>query len=200
MIYRLLLFPCCLLLSHGMFSQQVNEQKTYTIYLNCPDSMVKAEVYYLNPGLKPAKDHFYAWYYNNMIHSTEGGFNGKLLHGAYTCSYPNETMKEQGEFKNGLKKGTWKKWYSSGVIAEIAYWDDGEKDGAYVLYGTSGKKILEASYRNGKLHGTVTSYEDGEVKMKREYKNGEEVKEKEKEKEKDRFSLGKIFGLGRRSN
>ena len=168
----------------SLAAQTETPAKTYTVHINTVDSLVKAEVYYLNPDIKPRKGHFYCWYTPEKLSTTEAGFNGKLLHGEYVCSYPGKNMKEQGKYVNGLKDGTWKKWYSNGVVMETSSWKDGEKDGSIVLFGPTGQKVLEAGYKNGKLHGEVISYQDGTGKTIKKYKNGEEVQQsttKEKE-------------------
>jgi antitoxin component YwqK of YwqJK toxin-antitoxin module len=68
---------------------------------------------------------FYYWYSANSIHSTQGGFSGKLLDGEYDEYYPDKGLKEQGLFKKGLKSGTWKDWNADGTLKAEANWKNG---------------------------------------------------------------------------
>jgi len=183
-LYSVFLF----LASLGLNAQEKLDSKTHVVHVNNPDSMVEAYIYYHNPKLKTDEQRFYHWYSNNSIHASEGGFDGKLLHGIYIVSYPTNKLKEKGAYENGLKTGEWKKWYPNGVIRETSKWTKGQKDGKYCLFSSGGQKVLEAEYKAGKLHGEVITYQDGIIKNKKRYKNGEEVEIKDqrsKVKEKD---------------
>jgi hypothetical protein len=158
------------------FSQDI-VPKTYVINFDRKDSCIKAEVYYENPKVKTKKGRFYHWYTKDAFNSTEGDFSGKLLHGQYSCFYGNKNLKEKGIYQNGLRKGTWTRWHPNGVIAEVSNWSNGLKDGIFQLFSTTGVKLLEASYRNGKLHGKVTAWNEGKVITEKKYRNGKEKSE-----------------------
>jgi antitoxin component YwqK of YwqJK toxin-antitoxin module len=76
---------------------------------------------------------YYFWYSANKIHSTQGGYSGKLLNGRYTEYYLNKNLREQGSFKKGLKEGLWKSWNEDGKLMHETYW----KNGITVIYKRS---------------------------------------------------------------
>ncbi len=61
----------------------------------------------------------YAWYDNKIIHTTQGGYSGKLLDGPYYEFHPNRQLKTQGTYKKGLSKGKWYHWSAAGQITSI---------------------------------------------------------------------------------
>lgn len=79
--------------------------------------------YKSDPKIK--NDRYYFWYLNDKIHSTQGGYNGKLLNGHYIAFYPDKNLKEEGNFKRGLKDGEWKTWNRKGDITAVTYWNEG---------------------------------------------------------------------------
>ncbi|HTF05150.1 MAG TPA: hypothetical protein VK826_14075 [Bacteroidia bacterium] len=145
---------------------------TSPIYINTPDSSVKA--YTLNAGTstKTREGRIYYWYGNNSIHSTENGFSGRLLHGKYTSFYPDHNLRSQGEFDHGVKTSTWKTWYSTGAIHETFHYSRGKLDGAYEVYDPSGKLLLRIYYRNGARHGKTTFFSQEKSDSVIRYKKG----------------------------
>ena len=89
------------------------------------DKIIQAEIkpFTSDPGIKPNR--IYYWYSDNGIHTSQGGFSGKLLNGRYEASYLNHNLKEQGTFKKGLKDGVWKSWNDDGTLSEAANWKNG---------------------------------------------------------------------------
>ncbi len=90
-----------------------------------PDKTIIAEIKAVNSNPHVRPDLFYYWYSTNIIHTTQGGFSGKLLNGLYTEYYLNKNLKEQGNFKKGLKDGQWKTWNEDGTLVKITAWNDG---------------------------------------------------------------------------
>ncbi|MDB5130470.1 MAG: hypothetical protein JWR02_219 [Mucilaginibacter sp.] len=86
---------------------------------------VRADVLPLKSSPKIKNDRYYYWYLNNVIHSTQGGYNGQLLNGHYTAFYPDKNLKEEGDFKSGLKDGEWKTWNPKGDLKSVANWREG---------------------------------------------------------------------------
>ena len=100
-----------------------DQAKEVTFHANMAnlDSSVRAEVFYEpNKKIKIDLNTTYYWFYINKISSTQGGFDGRLLHGDYICFYPNHALKEKGIFKNGQKSGQWIGWYNTGKIKEVS--------------------------------------------------------------------------------
>jgi len=105
-------------------AQKIPDEGIYKVRITLADMTILAEI---NPASNPSvkSNLFYYWYEANEIHSTQGGFSGKLLNGTYNEYYPNKNLKEQGGFKKGLKTGTWKSWNKDGTLAEITKWQKG---------------------------------------------------------------------------
>ncbi|MDN3588080.1 hypothetical protein QWY86_15460 [Pedobacter aquatilis] len=104
------------------------------------------------------RDKTYYWYANNTISSTQGGFDGKLLHGQYNEFYADKNLKVQGNFENGLKVAIWKNWSDGGLLKEIIEFKNGVMDGNFFRYNSHGLLEEEGRYKLGKLHGKVRRY------------------------------------------
>jgi MORN repeat protein len=107
-----------------VFGQKMPEQSIYKVRLTLPDKTVVAEtdpvsITHFNSAL------LYYWYYADAIHTSQGGYSGKLLNGSYMEYYPDKNLKEQGYFKKGLKDGDWKSWDDSGKIISETNWKNG---------------------------------------------------------------------------
>jgi hypothetical protein len=104
----------------------INDDNDYT-QIRIVDSTqeIRADVlpYKRDPKIK--NDRYYYWYLNNLIHSTQGGYNGQLLNGHYVAFYPDKNLKEEGDFKTGLKEGEWKTWNRKGDLTNVTNWSDG---------------------------------------------------------------------------
>lgn len=86
---------------------------------------IRADILPLKSDPKIKNDRYYYWYLNNVIHSTQGGYNGQLLNGHYTAFYPDKNLKEEGDFKSGLKEGEWKTWNPKGDLKSVTNWREG---------------------------------------------------------------------------
>lgn len=185
-----------LIVSPLVFSQtsRDTDRKTYSVNITTPDTAIHAEVLSQPASVIANRKLTYYWYSNpnNIILHTAGGFDGKLLHGAFSSFYGNKNLMEKGKFSYGLKNGEWIKWFSNGKINEISHWRGGIKTGKYILYTETGVKMLEASFRNDKLDGTMISYQNGKILNKKRYKDGEEQPEKF-QREKRKFILKGLF-------
>ena len=86
---------------------------------------IRADVLPYKRDPKKRNDRYYYWYLGNLIHSTQGGYNGQLLNGHYVAFYKDKSLKEEGDFKTGLKDGEWKTWNQKGDLTNVATWDEG---------------------------------------------------------------------------
>jgi antitoxin component YwqK of YwqJK toxin-antitoxin module len=86
---------------------------------------IRADILPFKTDPKIKNDRYYFWYLNNVIHSTQGGYNGQLLNGHYIAFYPDKNLKEEGNFKRGLKDGEWKIWNPKGDLTGVANWNEG---------------------------------------------------------------------------
>jgi len=122
---RKILFAFLCLISASAYSQNLPNSGFDKVRLTEPDKVVQAELTPVasKPHLK--KTLFYAWYSADVIHSTQGGYSGRLLNGKYNEFYLNKNLKEQGLYKNGLKTGPWKSWKEDGSLAAQVTWKNG---------------------------------------------------------------------------
>lgn len=99
----------------------------YDLQIHITDSTqeITADIEPVKNDPKIKNDRYYYWYFNKIIHSTQGGFTGQLLNGHYIAFYPDKNLKEEGNFKAGLKDGVWKTWNRKGDLASVNTWDEG---------------------------------------------------------------------------
>ena len=114
-----------LFISSSLFAQKLPDMGINKVRITETDKTILVEINPVNntSTIKPGL--FYYWYSANNIHSTQGGFSGKLLNGLYTEFYLNKNLKEQGIFKKGLKDGIWKSWNEDGTLSQTAKWRNG---------------------------------------------------------------------------
>lgn len=86
---------------------------------------IRADILPFKKDPKIKNDRYYFWYMNNVIHSTQGGYNGQLLNGHYVSFYHDKNLKEEGDFDRGLKVGQWKTWNAKGDLTSVTNWNDG---------------------------------------------------------------------------
>jgi hypothetical protein len=155
-----------------------DKQSTYQVYINAPDQSIRANVMSSNIKIDADPGRTYHWYAFNKVIETKGGYDGKLLHGEYSSFYLNSNLKEKGQFRKGLKHGKWISWYDNGSIKDITMWKNGEKNGIYRSFTSNGEPVLEARFADDKIHGKVTSFENGKILSIRKYRKGKEVVKK----------------------
>ena len=120
------LFIILLFFSSGpAYAQKLSDYGFYKVRLIESDQIIQAEInpFSSEPGIK--SDRLYYWYSSNGIHSSQGGYSGKLLNGWYNAYYLNKNLKEQGIFKKGLKDGIWKNWKEDGTLSLVTRWKKG---------------------------------------------------------------------------
>lgn len=159
LIYILLL---CGLGINSFGKPQNNRAHTTSIYINTPDSSIKASITD-QAEKKLYTGRFYHWYASNQLCVTNGAYSGRLLHGTYSSFHPNHYLLSQGQFRMGLKDGCWKKWLPDGSIHEIIHYKNGQLDGAYELYSPRGFLMQRIYYRKGRRAGKTTIFsQDGQ--------------------------------------
>ena len=160
---------------------QLKPKQSYPVYVNYSDYSVKTAVLNTSGKINVKQPLTYFWYSSNKIMDTQGGFDGKVLHGFYTSFYLSGNLKEKGAFKKGLKNGTWTSWYENGKIKENKHWKNGLQVHTSNSFNDTGALVLQQKFRNGKLHGTQTTYENGKITATHQYKRGMEVINNKKE-------------------
>lgn len=140
--------------------------------INYPDHVLKVN-FQTSKSDKIAKpDRRYFWYSANQIHTTQGGYSGKLLDGLYEDFYLNKNLKERGQFSKGIKTGEWTSWSESGSLNGTYHWRNGEKAGSYLKYDIDGRLIEKGRYRNDLLSGKQVIYSAADSVVTTRYKNG----------------------------
>ncbi len=104
---------------------------------------------------KVRPDVYYTWYLRNSFTSTQGGYEGTLLHGSYTKILRDNTLLEKGQFREGLKDGEWITWHNQGATEGISRWDRGKPTGrtAQFLMGkvSYSEKLQSVAQPDGQL-------------------------------------------------
>lgn len=121
----------------------------------------------------------YTWYASNKLHTTMGGYSGKLLYGQFTTFYPNKSLSERGNYAFGMKDGIWKSWYPNGNLKKESLFLAGIEEGPFIEYNEEGKWRKRGHLKNNRLHGIIEEikndsisigyYADGNTITKDEY-------------------------------
>lgn len=101
------------------------------------------------------------------------GFKEGLRDGdwvTYDATGKQPTSEEH--YVSGQEDGVWKTWYSNGQQRQQAGFKKGKRDGASIEFDDKGKKVLEATYADGKLNGTATRYLPDGKKVVQVYEAG----------------------------
>lgn len=154
--------------------------ETFTVYINYPDYSVRANVLHGPAKVHPRTGFVYHWYSDNDIKETDGGFDGRLLHGEYKSFYLDKNLREQGMFRHGLKEDVWKTWFPGGRLHELAHYKKGKLHGSYERYDENGKLLERSAYKHGVKHGKSISYRDDKADTTIVYRNGRTKKLKQK--------------------
>ena len=117
-------------------------------------------------------DRRYAWFGGNQLHLTQGGFSGRLLHGAYVEHFETKTIKSQGVYKNGLADGEWKVWREDGNLDSVQVYSSGILNGKFERYDAAGFLRESGQYKNGKLNGKIKKWVAKDSVQVVQYKNG----------------------------
>ncbi|UIR54615.1 hypothetical protein LZQ00_10045 [Sphingobacterium sp. SRCM116780] len=145
------------------------------------DNGTKRVFYADNLDYRTVSDKTYTWYASNTLHTTMGGYSGKLLYGQYTEFYPNKNLAERGPYAFGMKDGIWKTWYSNGNLKKESQWLAGIQEGPFVEYQENGQWIRRGHYKNNHFHGIIEEQQkdsvatlyfmDGKIISKEDYTN-----------------------------
>ena len=126
-----------------------DEEISRDVIINEPNGYIKVSVLITDKELKANINLIYHWYHSNRIMSTQGGYDGKLLHGDYVSFYENKQLKEKGQFTYGLKNGRWTGWYENGKVKAVSHWSEGQLNGVLREYSWSGEMVRRQMYDDG---------------------------------------------------
>lgn len=136
------------------FAQKLPDFGIDKVHIINGDKNIQAEILPVSSEPDLYNDRFYFWYSSNTIHSTQGGYSGRLLNGNYKEFYPNKTLKEEGNFKNGLKEGLWKDWNDAGNLMQQYTWKKGLRSGKFIVCDEKGYIKQSGYYKNDILQSS----------------------------------------------
>lgn len=144
-IFILLLF----LFSGHLYAQHLPDFGLYRARLTDSGKTIEAEYNPIEhpPAIK--SNLLYYWYNAGLVHSTQGGYSGRLLNGLFTEYYPNRNLKEQGVFKKGLRDGLWKSWNKDGSLKQATNWQKGIEETAVKVPVWRRLNIFKKSQNSG---------------------------------------------------
>lgn len=125
-----------------------------------------------------SEKYWYSWYSGNEIHSTQGGYSGRLLHGEFLAYYPTRGLKQNGIYDHGLKSGKWTFWRENGTLESVLLYRKGIAEGRFVRYDSLGHASELGKYRNGVLHGRLLRYISMDGMQVTHYNKGIVIKQK----------------------
>jgi hypothetical protein len=114
-----------LLMTASAFAQKMPDIGLYKVRIEESDKTIVAGINEVSPSPPAKPTLFYYWYSANQVHTTQGGYSGRLLDGVYIEYYPDKNLKEEGTFKKGLKNDTWKSWNQDGTLKQVIQWKSG---------------------------------------------------------------------------
>lgn len=141
-----------------------------TFYITNDSLSHKLNAKTVKKPIKTIPTAYYTWFKYNQVFITQGGYDGRILDGNYTCSFKNSSLKIKGVFKNGLKIGTWYEWFPDGKLKEISNWKNGQKNGI-TFYYEKGLLTKSETFKNDILNGKVIKYQNG-ITNSFYYRNG----------------------------
>jgi antitoxin component YwqK of YwqJK toxin-antitoxin module len=171
-----LLFVFAFLSTHA-FAQKLTDYGLNRIRINEEEQTLQFETIPATNLSVVRPDRTYYWYSANGIHTTQGGFSGKLLNGYYQAYYLNKNLKEEGFFSAGLKDGTWKNWKPDGSLTQLVNWKNGLRSGRFTLYNDSGQVSTSGHYKKNVMDGHISFNAGRDSARTVRYQNGKEVPE-----------------------
>lgn len=133
------------------------------------DKEYRYEFYTTDKIIGPKNTRTYYWFKGGLIHSSQAGIGGQLLHDNFKKFYHSNQLAEQGKFKNGLKVGLWKTWFQNGKMETTQEFYNGLSSGKFQKFDPNGNLIEKGKYSKGKKHGLWVNYISKDTIQ---YKNG----------------------------
>jgi antitoxin component YwqK of YwqJK toxin-antitoxin module len=147
------------------------------ILISMPDSVIKTSILEKQMKKKVTHSCIYYWYYAGQINHNLGGFSGKLITGSYEVFDNKHRLIVSGKFHNGTKEGNWIRWHLNGEIKEICSFRNGKLEGTLKSYNNMGGLLTDMHYKNNLPDGKAKYYLKDTVIIKK-YSSGKEVTEK----------------------
>lgn len=120
-------------------------------------------------------------YHTNSERAASGSYHEDQPDGPWIWWHANGETRRKGKYVRGKQTGSWTWWHENGQRKEEGDFLQGRRQGQWTTYFQNGLKESEGMYQNDMKAGTWTYYNDdsnNSAELKREYENGEIVKEK----------------------
>lgn len=106
-------------------------------------------------------------------------YKNTKMHGIWKTYYQADTaIAELTTYKEGKKNGPWKQFFKSGKLKCAGFYFNENLDGEYIGFNTEGITLYKGQYSDGLREGLWEYFTDeGTLKTKEWYKEGEMVKE-----------------------
>lgn len=124
----------------------------------------------------------------NELVTTQGAFEGQLLHGMTSFYDTKGRLTSKGQFRNGLKHAKWLYWNDKGELIEIINWKKGVKNGYYRGF-TDKDTFVEGRWDDNLKVGTWRTFVNGELSKVEFFEDGQLVDPKKKKSKKKRFKV-----------
>ena len=103
-------------------------------------------------------------------------------HGPSYVFIPDGSISEERNFKNGLEEGAYFAYYGKNIYKTKGTYLNGEKEGRFIYYYPNGIEVANGFFKKGLKNGPwIYHTEDGKLKEKELYKNGQLASKKETE-------------------
>ena len=114
----------------------------------------------------------YYWYKTNELLTTQGGYEGRLLHGEFTELYDSKSLKRKGEFRKGTKQGSWRYWNTEGALTAMTKYRAGRRSGRSLRFDDQGYISESHRYKSDAKNGFSYIYTNGQVVKLIEFEDG----------------------------
>ena len=156
-----------ILFSMSLFSSvnaqnKENKFRSREVIVQKGDTIFRATILTGDLVGKPSGGKIYFYYSKGVINSNIGDYGGKLLNGEFKA-FLNNKLIESGHFSNGCKTGIWESWYSNGKYKRIYSWKNGKLDGKYTYYNEDCSLAARVYYKNDKLHPDLLKLESDTI-------------------------------------
>jgi len=177
------LFILFFIITTAAHAQVVEQEKTFKVPLNTSIDKIVIEVDNTDKKITTKSDKTYYWFKSKAVHSTEGDYSGKLLHGEYIVHFKSNQLKEKGQFKYGLKHGEWVSWDEKGKKIEKTQWNHGVRKAE--------KSVVKEDVKSEKPE-EIKEEEKEEKEEKEEVKANKVKKEKKVKAKKEKVKKEKL--------
>lgn len=161
---------------------RIPARQTYTFSDTSSDTLTERVHVLIEPfDQKPDLDRVYHYFHNGQVRTTQGAFEGRILHGTFSAFDLQNELREKGNFRYGLKHGPWLTWHPDGTLQSDYRYKHGWRQGPFTEFDPTGRLIKKGHYKHDKLNRKIYFYSlPGEAAFVVRYKKGEIIPQKTK--------------------